>query len=219
MSPTSTTSVPPASTNGAGRPVAVQPPRRQVRVPELALGLLVTVGSALAAVLWHLNSIERVPALAVATDVARGDVIEASDLRIVYVTADGGLARLGGDDSAVVVGRAAQVDLSAGTLLTEDLVAPAIAVTAGSGVVGLALEPGQFPSRGLAPGDLVSIVLPSDPSVESDSDGVIAARASVFAVEELPSDRLLVSLLLDEGEATTVAAASGAPLRFVLVAA
>jgi hypothetical protein len=190
-----------------------------VRVPELALGLLVTVGFALGAVLWHLNSIERVPALAVASEVARGDVIEASDLRIVYVTADGGVARLGRNDSAVVVGRAAQVDLSAGTLLTEDLVAPALAVTPGSGVVGLALEPGQFPSRGLAPGDVVSIVLPSDPTVDSESDGVIAARASVFAVEELPSDRLLVSLLLDESEATAVAAASGAPLRLVLVAA
>jgi hypothetical protein len=218
MSETSIKAPPWPSSNGTKPSVALQPPRRSVRVPELALGLLVTVGFALGAVLWHLNSIERVPALATAVSVQRGDVIEAGDLRVVYVSSDSDVARLGRDQSAAVVGRVAQIDMAAGTLLTESLVAPALAVTPGSGVVGLALEPGQFPSRGLAPGDVVSVVVPPDQPGSDPGDAVLASRASVFAIEELPSDRLLVSLLLDEQGATAVAAASSAPLRLVLVA-
>ena len=47
-----------------------------MRLPELAVGLLVTVMFALGAVLWHLNASSKVPALAVASPIERGEVIE-----------------------------------------------------------------------------------------------------------------------------------------------
>ena len=48
---------------------------------------------------------------------------------------------------------------------------------------------------------------------------VVASNASVFAVEELSSDRLLVSVLTTEADASAVAASADAGgLRLVLVA-
>jgi hypothetical protein len=203
------------SPNGSG-PVRLAPPRRRVRVPELALGVLVTVGFALGAVLWHLNSVDRVPVLATATAIGRGEVIEAADVRVVYLAADDPVTVLGSSESAAVVGQVASVDLAEGSLLTRDVVEPALTVDPGAGVVGLALDPGQFPTRGLAPGDRVDVVAPTDSSVEG-AQVVLAAGATVYAVEELASDRLLVSILAGEQDARTVAAAAGSPLRLVLV--
>jgi hypothetical protein len=203
------------SSNGSA-PIRLTPPGRRVRVPELALGVLVTVGCALGAVLWHLNSVDRLPVLAAATAIGRGEVIEASDVRVVYLAADDPVAVLDSSESAAVVGQVASVDLAQGSLLTPDVVEPALLVDAGAGVVGLALEPGQFPTRGLAPGDRVDVVAPTD-GTAGHTDAVLTAAATVFAVEELASDRILVSILASEQDARSVAAAAGSPLRLVLV--
>ena len=61
-----------------------------------------------------------------------------------------------------VVGRAALIDLAEGTLLSTSVVADVPAVDTGDGVVGLSLDPGAYPSRGLAPGDRVHVVRTED---------------------------------------------------------
>ncbi len=215
----------PPSSNGAGavHAPAVTPPKRRVRLPELAVGLLVTVMFALGAVLWHLNASTKVPALAVAAPVERGEVIEASDLRVVYVASDDPLARMSSGESSAVVGHVALVDLAPGTLITPSVIADGAALNAGDGVVGLALDPGQYPALGLAPGDRVNVVRSGESAPETDDASdtqVIARGATVFAVEDLSSDRKLVSILTLEGDAEVVAATAGAGgLRLVLVAA
>jgi hypothetical protein len=181
--------------------------------------VLVTVVFALGAVLWHLSSVEKVPALAAASGIERGDVIDSSDVRIVYVSSDGALARLDSSQLSRVVGHVALVDLPEGTLLTSSVVAEAAAVNAGDGVVGLALDPGAYPARGLAPGDRVNVVRTADVADLEAEPTVITRNATVFAIEELSSDRLLVSILTSEGDAGAVAASAGAGgLRLVLVA-
>lgn len=195
------------------------PPKRRVRIPELAAGLLVTVMCALGAVLWHLSATSKVPALAVSAEVERGDVIEAVDLRTVYVASDDSLVRI--TDQAAVVGKVALVDLAPGTLITPTVVADGAALEAGDGVVGLALDPGQYPALGLAPGDRVNVVRSGEAasSGTEQDDGVIARGATVFEVEDLASDRKLVSIQASESDAEAVAGAAGAAgLRLVLVA-
>lgn len=209
------------SSNGpAPRPaVEVRPPGRRVRVPEVAVGVLVTVVFALGAVLWHLSAVEKVPALAVASRIERGDVVDSGDVRVVYVSSDDTLARLDSSQLNRIVGRVALVDLAEGTLLTPSVVAEASAVNAGDGVVGLSLEPGAYPARGLAPGDRVNVVRTADVADLDAEPTVVASNAAVFAVEELASDRLLVSILTTEGDAAAVAASAGnGGLRLVLVA-
>src|SRR3546814_18105742 len=80
---------PPSSNGQTSRPsIAVRPPGRRIRVPELAVGVLVMAVFALAAVLWHLSAIEKVPALAAASPIDRGEVIEPAHVRVVYGSND-----------------------------------------------------------------------------------------------------------------------------------
>jgi hypothetical protein len=192
-----------------------------VRLPELAIGLLVTGAFALGGMLWHLSATTRVPALAAATAIERGTPIDASNLRVVYVASDGPIQRIASIDTSLIVGQVALVDLDPGTLLTPSMVGDAATLQPGNGIVGLALDPGAYPARGIAPGDLVNVVGASNSTNEA-ADAVTAplARAAiVVGVEDLASDRKLVSLLVAENEAEHVAAvaARGDALRLVMV--
>ncbi len=206
-----------------GQPVrdelALQPPGgHRGRLPEVAVGVLVTVGFALAAVLWHLSAAQKVPVLALATDVGRGEVIEAEDLRVVNVASGDELALLSPSDSAEVVGRVAVADLGAGTLVGPSLVAAVPALQPGDGVVGLSLEGGQVPSDRLSPGDLVNVVTSGgDAGVTGQ---VVAERAEVVEVEDLGGQsRRYVALRTQEPSANEVAAAAErGHVRLVLVA-
>jgi hypothetical protein len=182
------------------------------------VGLFVTVACALAAVLWHLNATDRIPALAITAPVERGATIGHEDLTVVYVASENALARLDGSQAASVVGRVALVDLPAGTLVTPALVADEAALQPGEGVVGLALEPGGYPSMRLAVGDLVDVVQIGDAAAVGDGEGFVVARAAtVVGIDELSSDRRLVSVLTSEADARAVAAVSGTGLRLVVV--
>ncbi|MBW3630839.1 MAG: neutral zinc metallopeptidase, partial [Gemmatimonadetes bacterium] len=59
---------------------SLEPTPRRARLPEMAIGVVLMVGFSLAAVLWHMNATDKVPALALASNVARGEVIEPGDL-------------------------------------------------------------------------------------------------------------------------------------------
>lgn len=195
----------------------LEPPRntRRIRVPELLVGAGLAVGFALVAVVWQANATQRDPVLAMGRTVERGEMIEAADLRVVYVGSDQPLVTLGEADTARVVGRVAVSDLAAGTLLTPGHLADPQTVEAGEGVVGLALDPGQFPAMALAPGDLVNVIAAG----EAGDRSILADGAVVFAVEDLGGQgRRFVSLRTSEGEANRVAAAAeSAPVRLVLV--
>lgn len=209
---------PSSNGHGGAQRMTVAPPKGRVRLPELAIGLFVMVTFALGAVLWHLSSVDQSPALAIAADVERGETITAADVRVVYVASDDVLATLGEGQMSQVVGRVALVDLPAGTLVTRGLVADAVAIEVGDGVAGLSLEPGQYPALGLAPGDLVNVVRSADDSAGGEGDSVIARNATVFAVEDLASDRKLVSVMTSEADAEAVASVAGSgSLRLVLV--
>lgn len=212
--------------NGVGpvvdTPRLEAPSRRRGRWPELAIGVVLMVVFALAALLWHLSSTSKDPVLALAVDVGRGEVIEATDLRVVYVASDEPLSHLPRSASATVVGRIATTDLEAGTLLTRSQVTERVVLAPGDGVVGLALDPGQFPAMGLVPGDRVNVVTAAAAD-GSDGDGedttVLAESGEVFAVEELGNQgRQFVSLRMNEADANRVAsAAERGPVRLVLV--
>lgn len=203
--------------------LALEPARRRFRLPEVAVGVVVVLGFALGAVLWQLNATQKDPVLAAAHDVARGDVIEADDLSVVYVSSDDPIAHLSRAQSSRVVGRVALSDIQAGALLTPGSVSDGPAVQPGEGVVGLALEPGQVPTSRLRAGDLVNVVAGTPAGGDTDAaeggEPVLVERAEVFAIEELTaSGRLFVSLKMRETDANEVAAAAErGPVRLVMV--
>ncbi|MGH9158319.1 MAG: hypothetical protein ACRD1K_21340 [Acidimicrobiales bacterium] len=203
------------------------PPGRRTRLPELVVGVALMVGFALAAVLWHMSATDKQPALALARSISRGHAIEAADLRVVYLSSDDPIARLGRGESSAVVVRIALSDLPAGTLLTRGSVAPRVAIGPNEGVVGLALEPGQVPATELLPGDLVNVIGgPAEGAgagavqPAGSQTAVLASRASVYAVGDLGTQgRRFVSVKLPEADANRVAAAAErGPVRLVLVA-
>lgn len=211
-----------ASRGPRARELALAPPSRRVRVPELAIGLLVVVLFALGGVLWHLRSVDRTPVLAVASPIDRGDVIEARDLRVVYVASDDEVG-LGSSESGRVVGMTAQVDLAPGTLVNEDLVTEGARVGEEEGMVGLPLDPGQYPAFDLAPGDRVNVVRAGsgEPAGSEGREGagpVLVRGVEVVAVADLAGgERKLVSVLASEEDADAIASVDSASVRLVLV--
>jgi hypothetical protein len=118
-----------------------------------------------------------------------------------------------------VAGRVALVDLAPGTLLTPSVVGNGAVLDDGDGVVGLSLDPGAYPARGLAPGDRVDVVRTAEVADLDAKPTLVARDATVFAVEQLSTDRLLVSIVTNEADASAIAASADAGgLRLVLLA-
>ena len=230
-----TTTIQERSVNGAAAPAkraGHTRAGRRARLPEVVVGVGMAVAFALGAVLWHLSSTERLPALALSRPVQRGAVIKSRDLRVVYLPRDGAIAHLDRADAGKVLGRLARTDLPAGTLITPASVDTGRSLGAGEGVVGLSLAPGQVPVGELAPGDLVDVVSasasdPAQPAVPGDAAvvaepaqaGTVASGATVYAVgEEGVQSKRVVSIRLPKDDANRVAAAAErGEVRLVLV--
>jgi hypothetical protein len=224
MAVTRSRSQPTETGNGHGpaRDLALAPPKRRVRVPELAVGMLVVVLFALGGVIWYLRSVDRTPTLALGSAVDRGEIVDADDLRVVYVASDDEVAGLRPSESGRVVGMVALVDLVPGMIVTDGLVAQGPRVGPDEGVVGLPLEPGQYPAFDLARGDRVDIVrIGAAASTEGEdgrTDAVVARAVEVIAVADLAGgERKLVSVIAAEDDAATVAGLDSGSIRLVLV--
>ncbi len=187
---------------------------RRTRIPELALGVLLVAGCALAAVAWQTLSDPSRAVLAVRNDIDRGDIITAADLQAVEIATDDQVNLIPSGSAATMVGRIAQVDLATGTLLTTAMAADVAAIGDGQALVGLAVERGSLPSTSLRPGSRVDVVLtPSDDdaSLLSTDGAVLVAGAEVSEVTGTAAgnDRTVyVSLLVDQDDAVKLARAA-----------
>lgn len=223
----------PRSPNGTQSPsppqrLTVEPPAsgHRQRLPELAVGVLLVVGCALAALMLAAGDRDRSPVVALAGDVARGQVLNEGDLSTVYVESDSAIATTPSDEQDRLVGLAALSDLQSGALVTGDqLGAPVEVLESGSGTVGLALEAGQLPSLALAAGDEVSVVAAGDPT-SGREPGEVVHRGVVVAIEEQTADgpqtgqrRWWVAIRAPQAEADDLGAvvAGGARVQLVLV--
>jgi hypothetical protein len=193
-------------------------PGRRVRIPQLAVGLLLSAGAALAFVLWNAASVQRTPVAALANDVIRGHILTSEDLRLVHVGTDDAVAMTPFDSAGQLLGRAAITDLQAGALLTQDQFAIASTLTPGAGVVGLSLSPGQFPTPQLRIGDLVNVIVPSEDGRPAGQ--LLVEAAEVVWIEPVGTQgQRFISLLTGEDLAGAVAtAAAQGEVRLVLVA-
>lgn len=199
----------PNTTTDSATPVAAPPKLR--RRPILALGgiALVVLGALLAAYAYLATS-ETSDVVALRDTVMRGEVIEAADLVTVQVGVDPALQVIPGDEMSQIVGRRAALDLATGSLLTEAAVTEQVVPAAGQSVVGLALTPALMPGEPLRVGDTVRVVVTAgaqgDPSTLEQEP---LARAEVVNVASPGMDgagtTTVVSVLVDEGEATAIA--------------
>jgi hypothetical protein len=173
-----TTAAPPRS-NGrtqvrAARPAVERPAsgrRRQLSL--VVVGVLLVVGCALVFAEVSLRTGHGQEVLVVAEPVAAGQVVTASDLRAVRLSAGAGVASVPAGDEQTVLGQPAAVALPAGSVLTRADLGAGTGVGAGFDVVAVALKPGAYPP-GLAAGARVQVV----PVSSSSGPGSTATTAS-----------------------------------------
>ena len=111
--------------------------------------------------------------LAVARSVQVGSTITADDLMVASVPSDPNLSPIAAAQQSQVVGMVAQSPLTRGELLTRAQVGTGSGLKAGELLVALPLKEGQFPARGLTPGQQVLIV-PTPGSTGSTSGAATA---------------------------------------------
>jgi Flp pilus assembly protein CpaB len=226
----STTTPPAAKTRqprGRTPDLRLDPPAGQARRPKLswvALGLAVVLAGGLFGAITLARVADRAPVLAMAMPIERGETLTDDHLRVVNVAADEQLPLVSADDRAQLVGLTATGPLPAGNLVTREQFSDGPQVADGFSVVGLALQPGEYPIAALTPGDRVEVVRTPDPTgARSDAGSgasVLTDDAEVYAVGPLSetSAGLMVSLTVpqDTGPAIAAAAAEGR-VRLVLV--
>ncbi|MEZ5278956.1 MAG: SAF domain-containing protein [Acidimicrobiales bacterium] len=205
-------------------PTATRKTRR--RVPEAIAGALVVIVCALGVLWWQASATEQTPVLALRNPVERGHVIILEDLQVVGIGSEDQVAVLRSDQAALVVGRVARTDLPAGALITAEQFSDGSLISSGEGVVGLALEPGQFPSLALSAGDAVAVVLTptaGDPrtfDADTIEGAVLVNDATVVEVSQVGvQGYLFVAIQVSEEDAAKVAAAASANrVRLIQVA-
>ena len=169
---------------------------------------------------WFYSSTsDRQPVVAVRQPIERGQQVTAADFMVVEVASDQALNTVAGAQSAQILGRTALVDLEPGTLVSVGLFADQAQVAVGNGIVGLALDPGEYPTLTLAPGDSVRIV-ETPKGADGDPEVVLVAAAEVVDVTPIGvQNQLFISVSMAAAEAdTVVAAASQDRVRLVQVA-
>lgn len=201
------------STNGsdglAGKPdpLPLGPPRAlRSKVPQALLAALLIVGGGLGGLLLFNRYNQRAPAVIVTSPVVHGQPLAREDLAVTEVALDDNVATIGSISD--VVGRFAAHDMEPGELVTGgDLATQDQLVTAGESVIGLLLEPGQYPTKRMVAGDRVDVFAPG---AEEPFPGAIASGLVVFDVVESSSDgrTLLVSVVVSADQAAAIFEAS-----------
>jgi hypothetical protein len=165
----------------------------------------------------------REPVLALAQPIQRGEQLTAAHLAVVNVGTDDVVALVAATDRDELVGLTATAGLEAGTLVTRSQFAEGPTVAAGFSVVGLALQPGEYPTATMRPGDLVVVVrTPATTPLdrEANEPTILADSAEVFAIETLSETArtVMVSIVVPDGVVPDIAAAAAAGrIRLALV--
>ncbi|MFD0332185.1 SAF domain-containing protein [Streptacidiphilus monticola] len=172
-------------------------------------GIAVAAVGALGAYTMVNQAGDRVAVLAVAHAVAKGQVVQASDLTTAQVAPDPALKTVAVGRSSTIVGKTAATDLAVGMLVTPGSVTAGVDVTAGKSVVGVLAKPGMIPAGRLAPGQAVSVV--QTPGQNGQATKSSAAPLTVPAVVVLvgapdSNGNVVVDLAADPADAPQIAA-------------
>ena len=198
--------------------------RRKPRVPEMALGMVLVIGGALAASVLAGKQTETVRVVAAARDIDRGRALVADDLTLVEVESRFASTMMLASDAASAIGRTPSVDLPTGIPILPTLLRSTPTIGENEEVVALRIEVGDVPNS-VGVGDLVRVVLVPDPSLSIETaptefeepvrvwDVLEPSESSTDYVVSLvvPKDFLAKSALSDRSKISLVAEESPEP--------
>ena len=204
--------------NGQAEPgLRVTPPARarwHARAPWLVLAVILVALGMLIAVVVLTQLTRRVPAVALANAVERGDQLTRADLRVLQVAVDGEVPLIDPANLDTVLGRTVTTALPAGALLSPDVLSRTDLVPAGSDVVGMALEPGSLPVDDLRPGDTVGVFAAGE---EREANWITNAEVhTVGALAEGTAAQFVAVIVPTETVTAVTAAAARDEARLVL---
>lgn len=201
-----------AADGRAGLPALPVPRRRNWALA--ATGVLVVAVCALVFAAGWERAGDRQPVLAVARDVAAGQLLTSADLQIVRVSVAGPVSLIPAAQEASVVDRPTAGPLPAGTLLTPADVGPP-APAWGQADLGVAVKAGQYPPD-LSAGQTVDVLATPAASSGVSSQDVPApalpvGQAVVLGVSvNAGAGAMVVELTLSQNMLPQVAAAAAA---------
>ncbi len=188
--------------------VAVQVPQIKQRGRRRSLWITAGVGavSALLMVVALQAYSKRVPVVVANGEIERGQVVDVGDVKVVELSGVSGLNTYNNPND--LVGKIATVSLVDGDVLSSSTVSETIGLGDDQSVTGLVVGPGQYPTKDLKPGDLVDVIAAG--STDDGGGTRLASGVRIHAVLQ-PEDvgsrtDLLVSVVLDDDQATAVAA-------------
>ena len=184
------------------------PPPKLRRRPALVAGAIVAIclGALLAAWAWTTTTHTQ-EVLAARHTIARGSLIEASDVERVRINADPGLRPVPASEYDGVIGQRAALDIAAGGLLTAEATTSSALPPSGMSVVGVALTSAQAPGLTLQTGDKVRAVVTPAQGEEPPSGSPQFSEAEVVGVHaDEATGQTVVDLLVPHADATVLAA-------------
>lgn len=177
----------------------------RVRVPELAIGLLIVSACVLAALLWQRSVEKGAPVLIAGRDLSRGQLVSDNDLAAVVISSDEPLRLLKATSASQVIGMRVLAEIPAGTPMSMTQLSVVEPVDERHALVGVTVTLAQAPLDLIA-GDSVRLV-----SVNRQVDGsrsvvVLAEMARIWEITTLDglSDQRSVTLRLPLDSASSV---------------
>ena len=181
---------------------------RQRRWSLALVAVLVTLGSALAFVVLWMNAGDRKPVLAMADDVAAGQIIEQDDLKVVRVSADSGVTLVASSAMDQVVGQPATSNLLAGSLLVPEAVGSDDGLDQGTTVIAIPVPRTEIPSDELETGDRLVLYRTPASNGGEQAEAEVMGEGRVFSVDtgdDSGGSDIRISITVDESLAPEIA--------------
>lgn len=171
--------------------------------PHLLVGVLLVVGCALVFYLVALRADTRSPVLVLTHDVAAGQTLQASDLAVAKVAADGSVAVIPDSDRATVIGQILTAPGHAQQLLTRAMLGGQQWPPPGQAVIAEPVTAGHLPD-GAGPGSRVRVVmLPGNATTAETAEVSVEATITAIAEPDSTGDTV-VSLLMANADAARI---------------
>lgn len=204
-------------------------PRSRRRPGWMAMGVMLVAFAGLLGAYVLASVSDTLSVTVAARDISPGEVLGSGDIRVVEMGRTSELRAVQAHQQDLIVGKAAVSAIPEGTVLNTGLfVAPSEAIPVGKVVVGGAFPAGAVPVSALRPGVAVGMYRVVTDRAQTDGaagdEAASLGSATVWSVDgevsvESSSQRLWVSLLVDESIGATVTQATAdEQLRLVLVA-